>query len=61
MTTRKEIDYAVKVGGYASVSEFFRVILREHKETLLLRHIETSRNEFKTGHSKLLRSLKDIR
>ena len=61
ITLRKEIDQEVKIGGYASVSEFFRAILREHKENLLLRNIETSRHEFKTGHSKLLHSLKDIR
>lgn len=60
-SVKKEVEYEVKSGGYASVSEFFRAMLRERKESALLRGIEQSRREFKEGKAKTLHSLKDLR
>lgn len=58
---KKEIEHEVKTGGYASVSEFFRAIIRERKELSILREVEESRQEFMLGKSRTLRSLKDLR
>lgn len=58
---KKQIEYEVKAGGYASVSEFFRTVIRERKENLILLEVEESRREFMSGHSKELHSLKDLR
>ncbi len=58
---RKEVDREVRAGGYASVSEFFRAVLRERKEQMLLRDVEESRREVQAGHARVLRSLKDLR
>lgn len=58
---KKEIEHEVKIGGYASVSEFFRTVIRERKELFILREVEESRQEFMLGKSRTLRSLKDLR
>jgi Arc/MetJ-type ribon-helix-helix transcriptional regulator len=55
------VEENVKSGGYATKSEFFRHILREWHETMLLRNLNQSRVEFKTGKAKVLKSLKDLR
>ena len=60
-TLRREIDHEVKTGGYASVSEFFRALMRERSEYAILRDVETSRREVRSGHGATLRSLKDLR
>lgn len=61
VSVKKEVEHEVKAGGYASVSEFFRTMIRERKEHMLLYGIEQSRREFKAGKSKVLHSLKDLR
>jgi len=58
---KKEIEREVKVGGYASTSEFFRAVMRERKENSILRDVEESRREFASGKGRILRSLKDLR
>lgn len=60
-TVKKEVEHEVAIGGYASVSEFFRAVLRERKENILLRDIEMSRREFSAGKGKALHSLRDLR
>ncbi|MHB8860448.1 MAG: ribbon-helix-helix domain-containing protein [Minisyncoccota bacterium] len=60
-TLRKEIADEVKAGGYTSVSEFFRAVLRERQEYAILRDVTESRHESQSGHAKTLRSLKDLR
>ncbi|MBI5798556.1 MAG: ribbon-helix-helix protein, CopG family [Candidatus Yonathbacteria bacterium] len=60
-STKKEVEHEVKTGGYASVSEFFRAVIRERKENMLLRDLAQSRREFKAGKGKKLSSLKDLR
>lgn len=60
-SVKEEVEYEVKTGGYASVSEFFRALIRDRKENILARDIEQSRNDFKTKKGRVLRSLKDLR
>jgi Arc/MetJ-type ribon-helix-helix transcriptional regulator len=47
----------VKKGGYASVSEFFRELLRERK---VLADVNQSRREIIDGKGKILKSLSDL-
>lgn len=54
----KQVKKEVKIGNYASTSEFFRHLLRTHK---LAEELKTSRREFETGKGKVLRSLRDLR
>ena len=61
IAVKKEVEHEVKAGGYASISEFFRAVLRERKENATLRGIEVSRREFSKGEGKVLRSLRDLR
>lgn len=60
-SVKEEVEYEVKSGGYASVSEFFRALIRERKENILARDIEQSRHEFKAEKGRVLQSLKDLR
>jgi Arc/MetJ-type ribon-helix-helix transcriptional regulator len=57
----KVVDKEVANGGYASKSEFFRMLLRSWMEGKLALDLEKSRNELKTGKGKLLKSLADLR
>lgn len=57
----KFIKQEVKKGRYASISEFFRDLLREYEENKLLAEIEESRREFAAGKGKVLHSFKDLR
>ncbi len=58
---KKEVEREVKNGKYASVSEFFRAMLREWRRAEILRDIRQSQKEFAQGKGKVLRSLKDLR
>lgn len=60
-SVKEEVENEVKTGGYASVSEFFRAIMRERRENILLRDLGQSRLEFKIGKGRKLSSLKDLR
>ncbi|MBU1176939.1 MAG: ribbon-helix-helix domain-containing protein [Patescibacteria group bacterium] len=57
----KIVKREVKKGRYASVSEFFRALLREYEENKLLTELEESHREFKAGKGKVLHSFKDLR
>ncbi len=54
----KQVQKEVKMGNYASTSEFFRHLLRTHK---LAEELKISRRDFETGKGKMLRSLRDLR
>ena len=58
---RRDVELAVKEHSYASVSEFFRDLLRNWKEEQSLRDVEISRKEFKASKGMVLKSLKDLR
>lgn len=55
------VEKEVKIGGYASKSEFFRNLLRMWMEGRLSGELEKSREELISGKGKLLHSLKDLR
>jgi len=60
--TVKFIKQEIKKGKYASVSEFFRAILRDYeKESKLLADVKESKREIKQGKGKVLKSFKDLR
>ena len=48
----------VKQGDYASLSEFFRHLLRIHN---LAKELKDRRAEFNAGNGKVLRSLRNLR
>lgn len=54
----KRVKEEVKTGNYASVSEFFRHLLRIHN---LAKELKNRKKKFETGQGKVLRSLKDLR
>ena len=56
-----EVEKAVKSGGYASKSEFFRNLIRIWKEDQLFKELKESQREIAAGKGKVLRSLKDLR
>lgn len=60
-TLKKEVEQAVRHGGYATKSEFIRELLRLWKEEQLLKNLRESRAEMAAGKGKVLRSLKDLR
>lgn len=55
------VNQAIKRGNYASKSEFFRHLLRNYIENDLAKELAKSREEFKSGKGKLLKSLSDLR
>ena len=55
------VEEEVAKGKYASKSEFFRHLLRLWAEGNLAKEIEKSREEFKAGKGKLLKSLSSFR
>lgn len=60
--TAKMVRREVKKGKYASISEFFRALLREHEEeSKILAELRESQKEIAAGRGKTLRSLKDLR
>ena len=56
-----DIKRAVRVGKFASTSEFFRSLVRDWLEKQALTELEKSRLEIASGHGKKLKSLRDLR
>jgi len=57
----KEVREEVKSEGYASVSEYIRHIIREHKKARLAEELRRDRASFMRGKGKRLSSLRDLR
>ena len=57
----KVIKKEVKAEGYASVSEFFRYLIREWNTNKLAEELKKDRLRFEAGKGKVLKSLKDLR
>jgi len=57
----KVIKKEVKAEGYASVSEFFRYLIREWNTNKLAEELKKDRLKFEAGKGKVLKSLKDLR
>lgn len=51
----------VNTGKYGSVSEFFRKLVREWQEDLLVKKIKKSEAELRAGKGIHLQSLRDLR
>ncbi len=58
---KQQVDTAVKQGGYATKSEFFRDLLRTWQENHILRELQASRKSIKNKKGKVLGSLKYLR
>lgn len=58
---KKEMETAVKQGGFATKSEFVRDLMRLWKQEQILKELRQSQQEFARGKGKLLKSLKDLR
>ncbi len=56
-----EIKKSAKKGGFVSVSEYMRYLVREEKERELSKRVLEDRARFEQGTGKVLRSLKDLR
>ncbi len=56
-----DIKREVKVGKFASTSEFMRHLIRVWNTERLMRDIKQSRAEIAAGKGKVLRSLRDLR
>lgn len=57
----KDIKREVKLGKFASTSEFMRHLIRVWNTEKLARDIKQSQKEFAKGNYKVLRSLRDLR
>ena len=54
----RQVKKEVKLGNFASVSEFFRHLLRTHK---LAEELKIRQAEFEAGKGRVLHSLGDLR
>lgn len=59
--TANSIRQKAKKGGYASVSEYVRYIIRDHEERERLMILQDGQTEFRAGKGKKLDALKDLR
>ena len=57
----KEIRREVKIGRFASASEFMRHLVRLWNTEKLMRDVERSRAEIAAGKGRTLRSLRSLR
>ncbi|HEY4479760.1 MAG TPA: ribbon-helix-helix domain-containing protein [Candidatus Paceibacterota bacterium] len=57
----EEVEAEIKKERFSTKSEFFRMLVRLWLEKELSEDLEESRNEFRHGKGKLLRSLKELR
>jgi Arc/MetJ-type ribon-helix-helix transcriptional regulator len=58
---KAKVEIAVKQGGYATTSEFFRHLLRLWQENQALEELTKSRKQITRKRGKVLTSLKDLR
>lgn len=59
-TMQKQVARAVREGGFASASEFFRMLVREWQEDQLVKEIRQAQQDMKDGKGILLNSLEDL-
>ena len=60
-TLKRDVEKAVKLGGYSTTSEFFRHLLRLWNSQQLAEELKRDRKKFQSGKGKILRSLRDLR
>ena len=61
LTMAEEIKKEVTEGKFATVSEFFRDLVRNWQEERFVREIKQSEKEIRAGNFVRLKSLKDLR
>ncbi|MBP9759999.1 MAG: hypothetical protein KBD24_01380 [Candidatus Pacebacteria bacterium] len=61
VTVQSDRRVEVKKEGFASVSEYFRHLIREHRKTQLAEELRIEREEFAAGRGTVLTSLKTLR
>ena len=59
--TATEAKRVARADGFASVSEYFRHLLREEKQRKLAEELHKQRKQFEAGKGIWLKSLKDLR
>lgn len=57
----QRVKQEAKKGGYASVSEYVRYVLRDHEERQKFLEVQRSQAEIQAGKGKKLNSLRDLR
>jgi putative addiction module CopG family antidote len=57
----EQIEKEVKIGNFASKSEFIRSLIRLWQEKKLARELERGEKEIKAGSVKKFTSMKDLR
>ena len=57
----EEVRREVKMGGFATTSEFFRAIWRDYKKARLAQELRKEREAFRRGEGKVLKSFRDLR
>ena len=57
----KQVKKEVRAGNFASVSEYFRHLLRSRNTRVLAQELKERKKEFESGNGKILRTLKDLR
>lgn len=60
-TMARTIKKEVKLGEFASTSEFFRHLIRLWNTHKLAQELNSDKKEFEAGKGKILKSLKDLR
>lgn len=60
MSMVKIIKKEVKTGGFASVSEFIRHLIRLYNTEKLAKEVEADRKDFEAGKGIELKSLEDL-
>jgi Arc/MetJ-type ribon-helix-helix transcriptional regulator len=57
----EEVRKEIKIGGFATTSEFFRQMFREYRKTRLAQELRHEKELFQRGGGKILKSLQDLR
>ncbi|MCX6739028.1 MAG: ribbon-helix-helix domain-containing protein [Candidatus Parcubacteria bacterium] len=57
----EEVKKEIKIGGFATTSEFFRHVFREHRKMRLAQELHQEKELFSRGGGKVLKSLRDLR
>ena len=57
----KAVKKEVRLGQFATTSEFFRHLLRLWNTHKLVKELKVDRKEFEAGKGRTLRSLRDLR
>jgi Arc/MetJ-type ribon-helix-helix transcriptional regulator len=60
-TMAADIRREVHTEGFASISEYFRSIIREHKKNRLAEELQKDKVAFETGKAHKLTSLRSLR